>query len=60
MTWAIFEVKGEWIHVEEHWQRIYTEWFPTVHYEVVGPEMLASQSEKSEIWIAVKGESKNF
>ncbi|MFS0788831.1 GyrI-like domain-containing protein [Shouchella sp. 1P09AA] len=54
MTWAIFEVDGDWTHVEELWQRIYTEWFSTVPYELIRPEMLASQNDKSEIWIGIR------
>lgn len=56
--WAIFEVDGDWTHVEEHWQRIYSEWLPSSSYELAeGPEILASKDQKSEIWISVKKKS---
>jgi AraC family transcriptional regulator len=55
LQWAIFEVDGDWEKVEEHWQRIYSEWLPSSSYELAeGPEILASKDEKSEIWISVK------
>lgn len=54
LLWVIFEVEGDWEHVEEHWQRIYSEWLPSSSYELAeGPEMLASKDEKSEIWIPI-------
>ncbi|WP_019156552.1 AraC family transcriptional regulator [Robertmurraya massiliosenegalensis] len=53
--WAIFEVDGDWTQVEEHWQRIYSEWLPSSSYELAeGPEMLVSKDQKSEIWVAIK------
>ncbi|MDQ0185696.1 GyrI-like domain-containing protein [Cytobacillus kochii] len=55
LLWAIFEVDGDWQQVEEHWQRIYTEWLPSSSYELSeGPEILASKGQKSEIWISIK------
>lgn len=55
LLWAIFEVDGEWTQVEEQWQRIYSEWLPSSSYELAeGPEILASQDQKSEIWICIK------
>lgn len=55
LLWAIFEIDGDWIQVEEHWQQIYSEWLPLSSYELVeGPEILASKEQKSEIWIAIK------
>lgn len=56
LTWVIFEVDGDWQHVEEHWQRIYSEWLPSSSYELEeeGPEILASKDNKSEIWIPIK------
>lgn len=39
LLWAIFEVDGDWQQVEEHWQRIYSEWLPSSSYELAeGPE----------------------
>ncbi|MFC0562236.1 AraC family transcriptional regulator [Halalkalibacter alkalisediminis] len=53
--WAVFEIDGNWEKVEEHWQRIYSEWLPSSSYELAeGPEILASKDEKSEIWISIK------
>lgn len=53
--WAIFEMDGDWQQIEEHWQRIYSEWLPSSSYELAeGPEMLASKDQKSEIWISIK------
>lgn len=55
LTWAIFEVDGEWERVEEEWQRIYAEWLPSSSYELAeGPEILASRDQNSEIWIPIK------
>lgn len=56
LTWAIFEVEGDWLQVEKHWQRIYSEWLPTSSYELIegGPEILASKDHKSEIWVSIK------
>lgn len=53
--WVIFEVDGDWTQVEEHWQRIYSEWLPSSSYELAeGPEMLVSKDQKSEIWVAIR------
>ncbi|MCT1577286.1 AraC family transcriptional regulator [Oceanobacillus kimchii] len=55
LLWAIFEVDGDWTQVEDHWQRIYSEWLPSFSYELAeGPEILASKDHKSEIWISIK------
>lgn len=55
LTWVIFEVDGDWQQVEDHWQRIYSEWLPSSSYELAGgPEILASKDNKSEIWISIK------
>ncbi|WP_026688762.1 AraC family transcriptional regulator [Alteribacter aurantiacus] len=55
LTWGVFEVEGNWEEVENHWQRIYSEWLPSSSYELAnGPEILASEDEKSEIWISIK------
>ncbi|MBD8497293.1 AraC family transcriptional regulator [Paenibacillus arenosi] len=54
LLWAIFEVDGDWLQVEEHWKRIYSEWLPSSSYELAeGPEILASKNQKSEIWIPI-------
>ncbi|RNA66919.1 AraC family transcriptional regulator [Alteribacter keqinensis] len=53
LTWAVFEAEGAWEEVEDHWQRIYSEWLPSSSCELAqGPEILASK--KSEIWIPIK------
>lgn len=55
LLWVIFEVDGDWQDVEDHWQRIYSEWLPSSSYELAGgPELLASKEQKSEIWISIK------
>lgn len=63
VTWAIFHVTGPFPEtLQETWGRIYSEWFPSVNYELTeGPEILSikdkdlSQPEVScEIWIPVK------
>ncbi|MCM3761635.1 AraC family transcriptional regulator [Alkalihalobacillus oceani] len=55
LLWAIFEVDGDWEQVEEHWQRIYSEWLPSSSYELAeGPEILASNDQKSQIWISIQ------
>lgn len=55
LSWAIFEVEGDWEQIEEQWMRIYTEWLPSSSYELVeGPEILANKHSKYEIWIPVK------
>ncbi|GAA0459846.1 AraC family transcriptional regulator [Alkalibacillus silvisoli] len=54
-TWAIFEVEGEWEAIEDTWQRIYSEWFPSSKYEhAEAPEIVSSQDQISEIWIPVR------
>ncbi|UFU00098.1 AraC family transcriptional regulator [Radiobacillus kanasensis] len=62
-TWAVFEAVGPFPDTLQNvWARIYSEWFPTSHYEQVeGPELLWNESKdidspkfKSEIWIPVK------
>lgn len=61
-TWAVFEVAGSFPDaLQEVWGRIYSEWFPSSHYEQIeGPEILwnehkdvTSPSFKSEIWIPI-------
>jgi len=61
--WAIFSIVGPFPEsLQETWGRIYSEWFPSVNYELtVGPEILSikdkdlSQPEVNcEIWIPVK------
>ncbi|WP_028777561.1 AraC family transcriptional regulator [Shimazuella kribbensis] len=62
-TWAVFESIGPFPNTLQNiWGRIYSEWFPSSHYEQVeGPEILwneckdtTSTSYKSEIWIPVQ------
>ncbi|MCG7405932.1 AraC family transcriptional regulator [Paenibacillus sp. ACRRX] len=61
-TWAVFTAVGPFPQrLQEIWGRIYSEWFPSSHYELaVGPEILwnehkdvSSPTFKSEIWIPV-------
>lgn len=61
--WAIFSVVGPFPEtLQETWGRIYSEWFPSVNYELTkGPEILAIKDEdltqpevSCEIWIPVK------
>ncbi|MDL5022043.1 AraC family transcriptional regulator [Bacillus velezensis] len=61
-TWAVFEAAGSFPDaLQEVWGRIYSEWFPSSHYEQIeGPEILwnehkdvSSPSFKSEIWIPI-------
>nr|WGD99593.1 AraC family transcriptional regulator [Bacillus velezensis] len=61
-TWAVFEATGSFPDaLQEVWGRIYSEWFPSSHYEQIeGPEILwnehkdvTSPSFKSEIWIPI-------
>lgn len=61
-TWAVFESSGPFPRtLQETWGRIYAEWFPSSHYQVMeGPEILSIQTKdvtspsvKSEIWIPV-------
>lgn len=61
-TWAVFESTGPFPRtLQETWGRIYAEWFPSSHYQVMeGPEILSIQTKdvtspsvKSEIWIPV-------
>lgn len=62
-SWAVFSVTGRFPEaMQDTWGRIYSEWFPSVNYELTdGPEMLSikdsdlSQPEVTcEIWIPVK------
>ena len=62
-TWAVFEAVGPFPETLQNvWGRIYSEWFPSSHYELVeGPEILwneskdtASPAYRSEIWIPVQ------
>ncbi|TQR16260.1 AraC family transcriptional regulator [Psychrobacillus soli] len=61
-TWAVFEAVGPFPETLQNvWGRIYSEWFPSSHYEQIeGPEILWNESKdvtsptfKSEIWIPV-------
>jgi AraC family transcriptional regulator len=53
-SWAVFEVDGDWMKIQEIWQRVYTEWFPSSSYEHAGgPEILGSTENASEIWVPV-------
>jgi len=61
-TWAVFEAVGPFPDtLQDVWGRIYSEWFPTSHYEQTeGPEILwneyadvTSPTFRSEIWIPV-------
>ncbi|MBY0033659.1 MULTISPECIES: AraC family transcriptional regulator [Bacillus] len=62
-TWAVFEAAAGSFPdaLQEVWGRIYSEWFPSSHYEQIeGPEILwnehkdvTSPSFKSEIWIPI-------
>lgn len=63
LTWAVFEAVGPFPETLQNvWGRIYSEWFPSSHYEQVeGPEMLWNESKeitsptfRSEIWIPVR------
>lgn len=65
-SWAIFHAAGPFPEtLQETWGRIFSEWFPSVNYELSeGPEILSvkdkdlSQPEvNSEIWIPVKKSS---
>jgi AraC family transcriptional regulator len=64
-TWAIFSVVGPFPEaLQDTWGRIYSEWFPTVNYELTeGPEILSFKDQDQdlsepevacEIWIPVK------
>jgi AraC family transcriptional regulator len=62
-TWAVFESVGPFPDtLQQVWGRIYSEWFPSSHYELAyGPEILWNESKdvtsptfRSEIWIPVK------
>lgn len=62
-TWAVFEAVGPFPDALQNvWGRIYSEWFPTSHYEQVeGPEILWNKDKDvnspaffSEIWIPIK------
>ncbi|TKH23836.1 AraC family transcriptional regulator [Bacillus wiedmannii] len=61
-TWAVFEAVGPFPETLQNvWGRIYSEWFPSLNYELAeGPEILwneqkdtSSPNFKSEIWIPV-------
>ncbi len=62
-TWAVFESVGPFPDTLQNiWGRIYSEWFPSSHYEIAkGPEILwnenndfASQTFRSQIWIPIR------
>jgi AraC family transcriptional regulator len=61
-TWAVFEAVGPFPETLQNvWGRIYSEWFPSSHYEQrEGPEILWNENKditsptfRSEIWIPV-------
>ncbi|PEX91662.1 AraC family transcriptional regulator [Bacillus cereus] len=61
-TWAVFEAVGPFPETLQNvWGRIYSEWFPSSHYELAkGPEILWNESKevsspnfRSEIWVPV-------
>lgn len=61
-TWAVFTAVGPFPETLQNvWGRIYSEWFPSAHYELAeGPELLWNESPdtslsnyRSEIWIPV-------
>lgn len=61
-SWAVFSVVGPFPEtLQETWGRIYSEWFPSVSYEVAeGPEILRIKDQdtslpevRSEIWLPV-------
>ena len=61
-TWAIFEAVGPFPDALQNvWERIYSEWFPSSNYELAeGPEILWNESKdvsspnfRSEIWVPV-------
>ncbi len=61
-TWAVFTAVGPFPDALQNvWGRIYSEWFPSAHYELAeGPELLWNESPdtslpnyRSEIWIPV-------
>jgi len=53
--WAVFSIYGDWERIDETWTRIYTEWFPSSDYEPEeAPQIMASNDEKTEIWVAVR------
>nr|WP_035531616.1 AraC family transcriptional regulator [Halobacillus kuroshimensis] len=62
-VWAVFEVKGPMPQaMQEKWERIYSEWFPSSRYtQAPGPELEVypegnpySNDYSSEIWIPVQ------
>lgn len=62
-TWAVFSVMGPFPKaLQDTWGRIYSEWFPSVNYELTeGPEILSIRDKdlsqpvvRCEIWIPVK------
>lgn len=61
-SWAVFEAVGPFPEtLQQIWGRIYSEWFPSSHYEQLdGPEILWNENKdvtspnfRSEIWIPV-------
>lgn len=61
-TWAVFEAVGPFPETLQNvWGRIYSEWFPSSNYELIGgPEILWNENKemssttfRSEIWIPV-------
>ncbi|WP_175614970.1 AraC family transcriptional regulator [Piscibacillus halophilus] len=57
--WAVFEVEGDWLNVQETWERIYQEWFPSSEFEHQGgPEILSNQENIHEIWVPIVKKSK--
>ena len=61
-TWAVFTAVGPFPETLQNvWGQIYSEWFPSAHYELAeGPELLWNESPdtslsnyRSEIWIPV-------
>jgi AraC family transcriptional regulator len=65
-TWAVFTAVGPFPETLQNvWGRIYSEWFPSAHYELAeGPELLWNESPdtslpnyRSEIWIPVARKS---
>lgn len=54
LTWAVFEIVGEWEVIDKEWQRIYSEWLPSSNYELMsGPTIIASKNDFTEIWIPI-------
>ncbi len=68
-TWAVFEAVGPFPDTLQNiWGRIYSEWFPSSHYEIAkGPEILWNENNdftsptfKSQIWIPISKKSQHF